>query len=60
MEVFNAVNDNFRRILEELDIGEGEIFLDSEDVFNSGLHLRIKLKTSQCRELKLSAVERRV
>jgi len=34
MEVFNAVNDNFRRILEELDIGEGEIFLDSEDVFN--------------------------
>lgn len=52
MEVFNAVNDNFRRILEELDIGEGEIFLDSEDVFNSGLHLRIKLKNKPMQRIE--------
>ncbi len=43
-EVFNAVNKNFSQILQELADGEGELFLDSEDVFNSGLHMRVKLK----------------
>jgi chromosome segregation protein len=43
MEVFDAVNRNFREVLKELGVGEGELFLDSEDVFNSGLHLKVKL-----------------
>ncbi|MEM0203662.1 MAG: chromosome segregation protein SMC [Archaeoglobaceae archaeon] len=51
-EVFNAVNRNFRQILQELADGEGELFLDSEDVFNSGLQMRVKLGNKPMQKLE--------
>ncbi|MFN3383705.1 MAG: chromosome segregation protein SMC [Archaeoglobaceae archaeon] len=51
-EVFNAVNKNFSQILQELADGEGELFLDTEDVFNSGLHMRVKLKNKPMQRLE--------
>ncbi|MEM4689994.1 MAG: chromosome segregation protein SMC [Archaeoglobaceae archaeon] len=51
-EVFNAINKNFGQILAELADGEGELFLDSEDVFNSGLHMRVRLKNKPMQRLE--------
>ncbi len=41
-EAFNAVKENFSKVMEELTDGEGELYLDSDDPFNSGLHIRVK------------------
>ncbi|MEM4503583.1 MAG: chromosome segregation protein SMC, partial [Archaeoglobaceae archaeon] len=51
-EVFNAVNRNFRQILQELAEGEGELYLDNEDVFNSGLQMRVKLGNKPMQKLE--------
>ncbi len=40
--VFNAINENFREIVRELADGEGELYLDGNDPFSSGLHIRFK------------------
>ncbi|MCS7118921.1 MAG: chromosome segregation protein SMC [Archaeoglobaceae archaeon] len=52
LEVFNAVNRNFNQVMQELADGEGELFLDSEDIFNSGLYLRVKLKNKPMQRLE--------
>lgn len=41
-EAFNAINKNFAEIIAELTDGEGELYLDSDDPFNSGLHIKVK------------------
>ncbi len=41
-KVFNAINENFREIVKELADGEGELYLDGEDPFSSGLHIKFK------------------
>ncbi|RLI78793.1 chromosome segregation protein SMC [Archaeoglobales archaeon] len=41
-EAFNAINKNFAEIIAELTNGEGELYLDSDDPFNSGLHIKVK------------------
>ena len=41
-ETFNAINKNFSKIVAELTNGKGELFLDSDDPFNSGLHIKVK------------------
>lgn len=41
-KVFNAINQNFKEIVKELANGEGELYLDGGDPFNSGLHIRFK------------------
>ena len=41
-KVFNAINENFREIVKELANGEGELYLDGEDPFNSGLHMKFR------------------
>jgi len=41
-EVFTAINRNFAEIIRELINGEGELYLDSDDPFNSGLNIRVK------------------
>ncbi len=41
-KVFNAINDNFKEIVKELANGEGELYLDGNDPFNSGLHIRFR------------------
>ncbi|MEM2086664.1 MAG: chromosome segregation protein SMC [Archaeoglobaceae archaeon] len=51
-EVFNAINKNFGEILAELADGEGELFLDSDDVFNSGLQMRVRLKNKPMQRLE--------
>lgn len=52
LEVFNAVNRNFNQILQELADGEGELILDSEDIFNSGLQMRVKLGNKPMQRLE--------
>ena len=51
-EVFNAINKNFGEVLAELADGEGELFLDSDDVFNSGLHIRVRFKNKPMKRLE--------
>ncbi len=41
-KVFNAINENFKEIVKELANGEGELYLDGDDPFNSGLHIKFK------------------
>ncbi len=41
-KVFNAINENFKEIVKELANGEGELYLDGNDPFNSGLHIKFK------------------
>ncbi len=41
-KVFNAVNENFKEIVKELANGEGELYLDGNDPFKSGLHIRFR------------------
>ena len=51
-EVFNAVNENFKEIVARLTDGEGELYLDSEDPFSSGLHIRVKPYKKPVRKLE--------
>ncbi len=41
-DAFNAINKNFAEIIAELTNGKGELYLDSDDPFNSGLHIKVK------------------
>ena len=41
-QTFNAINRNFAEIVAKLTDGEGELYLDSDDPFNSGLNIRVK------------------
>ncbi|MEM0350276.1 MAG: chromosome segregation protein SMC, partial [Archaeoglobaceae archaeon] len=52
LEVFDAVNRNFNQILQELAEGEGELVLDGEDVFNSGLQLKVRLKNKPMQRIE--------
>ncbi|MEM1578342.1 MAG: chromosome segregation protein SMC, partial [Archaeoglobaceae archaeon] len=52
LEVFNAISRNFSQIIAELADGEGELFLDTDDIFNSGLHIRVKLKNKPMQRLE--------
>ena len=51
-EVFNAVCKNFSGIIRELTDGEGELYLDSDDPFNSGLHIKFKPKSKSYLKLE--------
>jgi chromosome segregation protein len=48
---FNAVNSNFSEIIRELTGGEGELYLDSDDPFSSGLHIRVKMREKASQRL---------
>ncbi|MCX8172441.1 MAG: chromosome segregation protein SMC, partial [Archaeoglobaceae archaeon] len=52
LEVFNAINKNFGDVLAELADGEGELFLDSDDIFNSGMQMRVRLKNKPMQKLE--------
>ncbi len=41
-EAFNAIRANFSKVMKLLTDGEGELYLDGEDPFNSGLNIRVK------------------
>ena len=41
-KVFDAINRNFKEIVKELANGEGELYLDGKDPFESGLHIRFR------------------
>jgi len=41
-ETFNAIRKNFSTIMKTLTDGDGEIYLDGEDPFNSGLNIRVR------------------
>ncbi len=41
-EAFNAIKENFSKVMRMLTDGEGELYLDGEDPFNSGLNIRVK------------------
>ncbi len=41
-ETFNAVKENFSRVIKTLTDGEGNLYLDGEDPFNSGLNIKVK------------------
>ena len=51
-EVFNAINRNFAEIIRELTEGDGQLYLDSDDPFNSGLHIRVKLNNKPIQKLE--------
>jgi chromosome segregation protein len=42
LSTFNSINEKFKEIVKELADGEGEIYLDKDDPFQSGLHIRFK------------------
>lgn len=42
LSTFNSINEKFKEIVRELADGEGEIYLDKDDPFQSGLHIRFK------------------
>lgn len=42
LSAFNSINENFKEIVRELADGEGEIYLDRDDPFSSGLQIRFK------------------
>ncbi len=41
-KAFNGINENFKEIVKELADGEGELYLDKPNPFESGLHIRFK------------------
>ncbi len=41
-EAFNAINRNFAEVIAKLTDGEGELYLDGDDPFNSGLNIRVR------------------
>jgi chromosome segregation protein len=51
-ETFNAINRNFAEIIRELANGEGELYLDSDDPFNSGLHIKVKPNNKPVQKLE--------
>ncbi len=51
-EVFNAIRANFREIVRELTNGEGELYLDSDDPFSSGLHIKVKPNNKPVQKLE--------
>jgi chromosome segregation protein len=51
-EVFTAINRNFAEIIRELANGEGELYLDSDDPFNSGLYIKVKPNNKPVQKLE--------
>lgn len=51
-EVFTAINRNFAEIIKELANGEGELYLDSDDPFNSGLYIKVKPNNKPVQKLE--------
>jgi len=51
-EVFTAINRNFAEIIKELTDGEGELYLDSDDPFNSGLYIKVKPNNKPVQKLE--------
>ncbi|MEM4496892.1 MAG: chromosome segregation protein SMC, partial [Archaeoglobaceae archaeon] len=51
-EVFNAVRRNFIEIIREITNGEGDIYLDSDDPFSSGLHIKVKPNNKPVQKLE--------
>ncbi len=51
-EVFNTINRNFVEVIRELEVGEAELYLDSDDPFNSGLHIKVKPKNKPVQKLE--------
>ncbi|AEA47402.1 chromosome segregation protein SMC [Archaeoglobus veneficus] len=41
-EAFNAINRNFAEVIAKLTDGEGELYLDNDDPFNSGLNIKVR------------------
>ncbi len=52
LEVFTAINRNFTEIIRELTDGEGELYLDSDDPFNSGLYIKVKPNNKPVQKLE--------
>ena len=52
LEVFTAINRNFTEIIRELTEGEGELYLDSDDPFNSGLYIKVKPNNKPVQKLE--------
>lgn len=48
---FNAVSRNFSEIIHELTGGQGELYLDSENPFSSGMHIRVKIHNKSPQKL---------
>ncbi len=48
---FNAVNKNFSEIINTLTGGEGELFLDGEDPFESGMYIKVKFSNKTYQRL---------
>jgi len=48
---FNAISRNFSEIIHELTGGEGELYLDNEDPFSSGMHIRVKIHNKSPQKL---------
>lgn len=51
-EVFSTINKNFAEIIRELANGEGELYLDGDDPFNSGLYIRVKPNNKPVQKLE--------
>jgi chromosome segregation protein len=52
-KAFNSINEHFKEIISQLADGEGELYLDSfEDPFNSGLHIRVKIRDKPHQKLE--------
>ncbi len=51
-EVFTAINKNFAEIIRELANGEGELYLDSDNPFNSGLYIKVKPNNKPVQKLE--------
>lgn len=48
---FNAVNKNFSEIINTLTSGEGELYLDGEDPFESGMYIKVKFSNKTYQRL---------
>jgi len=48
---FNAISKNFSDIIHELTDGEGELYLDDDDPFKSGMHIKVKIRNKSPRRL---------
>ncbi len=48
---FNAVNKNFSEIINTLTGGEGELYLDGEDPFESGMYIKVKFSNKTYQRL---------
>ncbi len=51
-ETFNAINRNFAEVIRELTNGEGELYLESDDPFSSGLYIRVKPQNKPVQKLE--------